>query len=267
MNSTIVRSLSGIVFITIMLAGVLYNAYSYLVLFGVINVVCLWEYYKISQPGISKANIVSLVILGVGIYILSFYFGNRMFGSYSSVLILIIFLYFLYTLYTMGSAVYRSLPTGIMYITVPLSLLNQLVLSGGTYSYVFVLFILMIIWTSDTMAYVCGLLLGKNKLFESISPKKTWEGAIGGILFSGGLGFFVPTFLEIGLSPISSMLLAAVISIAGIYGDLFESKLKRSFGVKDSGNIMPGHGGLLDRFDAFLFVIPFVVFYLQYVRF
>jgi phosphatidate cytidylyltransferase len=124
-----------------------------------------------------------------------------------------------------------------------------------------ILMIILSIWINDTMAYIVGSLIGKRPL-SKISPKKTWEGTIGGMILSvvvvGLIVFFV---LNSGSITIYIMLLAAIASVAGTFGDLLESKLKRIAGVKDSGNIMPGHGGFLDRFDSLLFAIPAVWLY------
>jgi len=121
--------------------------------------------------------------------------------------------------------------------------------------------IIISIWINDTMAYIVGSIIGKRPL-SKISPKKTWEGTIGGMVLSvvviGLIAFFV---LNSGSITIYIMLLAAIASVAGTFGDLLESKLKRIAGVKDSGNIMPGHGGFLDRFDSLLFAIPAVWLY------
>ena len=120
--------------------------------------------------------------------------------------------------------------------------------------------IFILIWCNDTFAYLTGRLLGKHKLFERISPKKTWEGFIGGLLFAVLAGVLLAYFLE--WSYIKMITYGIVVGAIGTAGDLVESMLKRNVGVKDSGNILPGHGGILDRFDAVLFVVP-VVFFLE----
>lgn len=114
------------------------------------------------------------------------------------------------------------------------------------------------IWCNDTFAYICGKLFGKHKLYEKISPKKTIEGFIGGLLFTQIAAFVIFRYMEIGASLTFWMCTALGISIIGTIGDLIESKYKRQAGVKDSGSIMPGHGGILDRFDSILFAAPFI---------
>ena len=114
------------------------------------------------------------------------------------------------------------------------------------------------IWCNDTFAYICGRLLGKHKLYEKISPKKTIEGFIGGLLFTQLAAFIIYKTSSLQISLIAWLLIALGISVLGTVGDLIESKYKRQAGVKDSGNIMPGHGGILDRFDSILFAAPFL---------
>jgi phosphatidate cytidylyltransferase len=154
--------------------------------------------------------------------------------------------------------------TAIIYIAVPFGLMmyffNPDILSGP-YHYGVVLGFLVILWLNDTGAYFVGTFMGKHKLFERISPGKTWEGSVGGAMFAlltaWGLSFI---FRQLNVS--QWMILSVIVVISGTLGDLVESMLKRSLGIKDSGTILPGHGGLLDRFDAVLLSVPFVFVYL-----
>jgi phosphatidate cytidylyltransferase len=154
--------------------------------------------------------------------------------------------------------------TGILYISVPYSLSAYLAFPGANdhhYTPVILLGILALIWINDTGAYVVGMLMGKHRLFERLSPKKSWEGAVGGTFFTFGLGFWLNYFTPF-LSRVDWLILSGLVSLFGVYGDLFESMLKRSVGVKDTGNLLPGHGGILDRMDSFLFIIPVSFVYL-----
>jgi len=149
---------------------------------------------------------------------------------------------------------------------VPISLLHIAVFEDGRYHFDVIFGILFILWASDTGAYFAGTFLGKHKLFPRVSPKKTWEGTIGGIVLctaTVGLLFQYAIHLpdEARLNPYHYYLLPAIASIAGTFGDILESKLKRMAGVKDTGHIMPGHGGFLDRFDSLLLATPFVWLY------
>jgi phosphatidate cytidylyltransferase len=116
--------------------------------------------------------------------------------------------------------------------------------------------IFLLIWINDSFAYLVGKSIGRTKLFPSVSPKKTWEGTIGGLVFTMGAAYMMAKYEPI-LNSLEWLVMATVIVIAGSFGDLVESKLKRSAGVKDSGAILPGHGGMLDRLDSLIFAAPF----------
>ena len=145
---------------------------------------------------------------------------------------------------------------GLLYVSLPMSLLTVVAFSGpGGYDYRRVVALLLLVWASDIGAYAAGKTMGKHKLAPKISPGKTWEGAIGGFVFTLLVGAALVWLLP-ELSLAYRLTVAGVVAVFGPLGDLAESMLKRSVGVKDSGRIMPGHGGLLDRFDAFLFILP-----------
>lgn len=154
---------------------------------------------------------------------------------------------------------------GMLYVGVPFALLNTTVfLNDGVYSYQIIIGSLFILWANDTGAYFSGRTFGRRKLFFRISPKKTWEGSIGGgllsLLFSYGISFL---FKDLVLWQWLSV--AAIIVVAGTYGDLVESLFKRSMRIKDSGNTLPGHGGFLDRFDGLLIAAPFIVAFVKLI--
>jgi phosphatidate cytidylyltransferase len=151
---------------------------------------------------------------------------------------------------------------GICYVGVPFALLNISAFSNGYYSYEIILGLLLILWASDTGAYFAGVKFGKTKLFERVSPKKSWEGSIGGTIFAFFMAFVISLFFT-DLPQWQWMWVAAIIVIAGTYGDLVESLFKRSIEIKDSGSIIPGHGGFLDRFDGLLLASPFIVAFLK----
>jgi phosphatidate cytidylyltransferase len=154
---------------------------------------------------------------------------------------------------------------GLFYVSIPMSLLNVLAFTSAGYDYRRVLALLFLVWTADTGAYMAGKTLGKHKLAPNISPGKTWEGWIGGALLTLGMGWALGYLLP--ELPLAHRLgAAAVVAVFGVLGDLAESMLKRSVGVKDSGRILPGHGGLLDRFDALLLVLPVLVLLLLLVQ-
>jgi phosphatidate cytidylyltransferase len=144
---------------------------------------------------------------------------------------------------------------GLFYVSVPMSLLNVLAFDKHGYDYRRIFALLFLVWCSDIGAYAAGKTFGRHKLAPKISPGKTWEGAIGGFLLTLAMGWALGYLLP-ELSLAYRLVAAGIVAVFGPLGDLAESMLKRSVGVKDSGRIMPGHGGLLDRFDAFLFILP-----------
>jgi phosphatidate cytidylyltransferase len=154
---------------------------------------------------------------------------------------------------------------GIIWIVIPFSLINcmPLMLSEGKY---FLLSLFIFVWLYDTLAYCIGSLIGRHRLMERISPKKSWEGAIGSAILTIAIAFFMPEiFTMLSLSSIQWIFLALIVVFVATIGDLVESLFKRQLLVKDSGFILPGHGGILDRFDSILFVVPFVSLYLTFI--
>jgi len=156
--------------------------------------------------------------------------------------------------------------TGIIYIVIPVMVMIKIALGftpgdDDTYHGEVIMGCIFILWALDTGAYMIGSWIGKNRLFERISPKKSWEGFFGGLIVALFAAWLVSVWFP-DLTLTEWMIVAIIISVTGTLGDLVESMLKRSLGVKDSGTIFPGHGGILDRFDALLISIPFVFFYL-----
>lgn len=151
---------------------------------------------------------------------------------------------------------------GILYVAVPFAFTNLLVFYSGEYSYEIILGLLFLTWANDVGAYFTGIIFGRTKLFERISPKKSWEGSIGGAALSLLTSLVIGFYFE-GLNAIEWISVSIIVVIAGTYGDLVESHFKRSIQIKDSGSIIPGHGGFLDRFDSLLIAVPFVVVFLK----
>jgi phosphatidate cytidylyltransferase len=225
------RSLTAVVFVAVMLVGLLWNAWSFLILFTIVHFGCWYELIKLMRK----------------------IYGNR-YLQYSLLGLLYITMPIL-MLINLGTDVIRTNFIGEMGTGYSVTL---------SYAYLFPCAIIFSIWINDTMAYIVGSLIGKTP-FSKISPKKTWEGTIGGailcIVVIGLLGYFIPVAKDI---PVKHWIaIAALCAIFGTIGDLFESKLKRMANVKDSGAIMPGHGGFLDRFDSLLFAAPAVWIYVK----
>lgn len=221
------RALTALIFVAVMLAGLLWNEWSFLALFTVVHFGCWYEFIRMMK----------------------LIYGGK---------------YLPYTLY------------GLLYISLPLCLIIDLRIGWSSfdgfttpYNFGFTIPILIIfsIWVNDTMAYLVGSFIGKTP-FSKISPKKTWEGTIGGsLLCVVVIGFVFPLLAERFFYPFPQkqtyFIIATICAVFGTAGDLLESKLKRVANIKDSGSIMPGHGGFLDRFDSLLVATPFVWLYVK----
>ncbi len=277
------RTLTAAVFVVVMLAGLFINEWTFLILFSVIHFGCWWEYLKLVEK-IYKTQIdvvIKYVLMIVG-YVIFLFVGFPKYtvyvgpadGSFNLkwlfylFILVCIFVYLFQNKKILSKAKLLSV-AGFLYISLSLGLMISLVDIYETDPMnifpwnIIPLGIIFSLWINDTMAYIVGSLIGKRPL-SSVSPKKTWEGTIGGILLSvGTIGIIVycTGFPELVFL---TAVLAAIASIAGTFGDLLESKLKRMAGVKDSGHIMPGHGGFLDRFDSLLVAGPFVWLYVYF---
>lgn len=152
---------------------------------------------------------------------------------------------------------------GIFYVALPISLLSVAAFATGAYSFQIVIGIFLILWASDTGAYFAGIQFGKRKLFERVSPKKSWEGSVGGAILSLAFAFGVSYYFK-DLAEWQWLIISLIIIVTGTYGDLIESLFKRSMDIKDSGKKLPGHGGFLDRFDGLLLSVPFIVIFLKF---
>lgn len=265
----VVRILSGAVFVALLLGGIL-NEYTFAVIFTVITALSLYEFYGLVQTsakvGVSRIlNIVAGICLFSGSF-LYFSLGSTIGFALYAVLIMAVFIG---ELYFKREDPIKSLAYGILgqvYIAVPFSLANYLAFahSSGQYHYLYILAVLIFIWVNDSFAYLTGIAFGKHRLFERISPKKSWEGFIGGAVFSIAVSVLFYHFFDELPMP-AWMGFAAVTVAFGTWGDLIESLFKRTLGVKDSGSMIPGHGGILDRFDSTILTIPAVVVYLLLV--
>lgn len=154
---------------------------------------------------------------------------------------------------------------GLIYIVLPLALLPFIAFIKEEYNFEIILGVFILLWIYDSFAYLIGSWIGKSKIFSKISPKKSWEGAAGGLAFAIAGSLLLYNFFGI-LGIGDWFLLGIIIPVTGTIGDFIESGIKRNAGVKDSGSFMPGHGGILDRFDSFLFSIPFVFLYLYIIQ-
>lgn len=263
------RVITAIFFVIAMLGGVYLSPYTFVLLFGIITVTCLWEFFRIALLKDRFLLIIS-ILLGSTPYLLVAIFQLTNVDADAATLIHILllflpvlFLFFLYELFSASEKPFHNIASvmlGILYIGIPFTLLEWIALDRG-YQPNVVCGLLLLNWANDTAAYLVGSRIGKRLLLPRISPKKTWEGTLSGIgvtLLSGvGAGFLFPV-----LTHVDWIILSIIIGVFGSLGDLVESMFKRDVQIKDSGKLLPGHGGLLDRFDAFIFMLPFATAYL-----
>jgi phosphatidate cytidylyltransferase len=265
-NNLTLRFITAIVGIIIVLGAILYNETTSLLLFAFISTMSLIEFYRLAkndhiQPQIPMGVLTSLLIF------LPLLLGSTISTVPNLLPLIIILPYFVFIreLYTKSEKPFTNIGftlLGVIYISVPLFLFYLIAFHGPDESYrpQNILGMLYLLWASDTGAYTFGRIWGKRKLFERISPKKTWEGFVGGFVFSVIAAFIIAHFYT-NFTLIQWLIIAGIIFITGVLGDLVESMFKRSLAIKDSGSLLPGHGGFLDRFDGLFIAAPFVFFY------
>ena len=266
-NALIKRTLTGVIFVAAIIGGLLYSPLSSFAVLGIAMYFCITELLRLSHHQHFSKSYIAIVKYGsMLIYTLSYLYISKTI-TLSPLLWPMPFLLIIgiVELYNPQSEVLRGVSTaitGLVYVVLPFSLAHAILFYQGNYSANILLTIFLLIWANDSFAYLFGVNFGKHRLWERISPKKSWEGFIGGgistLVLSVVLAhFYLPTYqLEV-------FGLALIVIIFGTFGDLFESQLKRQSNIKDSGNLLPGHGGFLDRFDSFLFIIPVAILYLE----
>ena len=269
MNNTVKRTLSGIVFLAVVIGCLLLDKYLYAVLLTFMMVTMLHEFYQMTMGELFPRTRALAITLGCCaflslFFVLAFGLDIRIVGI-GAILLLVLMVSTLMVKDKADFKLFAFLYTGLMYIAVPLTLSNFVVFDkAGNFDGRPMLAFFISIWASDVGAYCIGMLLGKysKKLFTSVSPKKTWAGFWGGLLFVVLAGLILD-WTGLWIYPwYHAVILSVIMHVAGVYGDLFESQWKRVCEIKDSGNIIPGHGGMLDRFDSALFAIPAGVIYL-----
>ncbi|KDN55506.1 phosphatidate cytidylyltransferase [Flavobacterium seoulense] len=294
MNETLKRSISGAIYILLLIASILFSTESFFILFGIFLIIAIYEFCNLTQ-----VNKILPLIAGTLLYCtitlishynkitaatISEYLGTNIEITVNiqqlNIILLavtlvvsvkcILFLFYDNVQKISTSSKYLYL---VGYIILPFVFITKISFGIKDYNPKIILGLFILIWTNDSFAYIVGKSIGKNKLFERISPKKTIEGFLGGLVFAVFAGYLIskyyikakPEFSQQSILIWTSI--AAIVGIFGTIGDLIESKFKRIAGVKDSGNIMPGHGGVLDRLDSVIFVAPFIFLFYQILNY
>jgi phosphatidate cytidylyltransferase len=287
MSTLQTRALTGFAFAGIMAVGIFSSFYSFLGLFMVITGLSLWEFFGLALPEEAHKNIRKVYGTTAGLFVLgSFFLDKAILYSNTSqhfswlAIIPIIAFFFIFALFIVELFLASAQPfqniglvfLGLVYIVLPYCLLAGVVCKVSMQSYrmeyhpALVFGLLLLVWASDSFAYLIGSRIGKTKLFPRISPGKTWEGSGGGVL-GAMIAAVLLNYVFPNELPLQTWLGLAVLAVIfGTLGDLIESMLKRSLNVKDSGSLMPGHGGMLDRFDAFMFFVPWAVLFLSFAK-
>ena len=262
MSDVTKRILTGTAYVTLLLF-ILMQTISALVLFLLVAILATLELKKIFEKQNLDFHTWPIIIIGLTSY-LTIVFSEIKFILFLEIIIYFISLLFQNrknTLVLAGGTLFS-----IIYIFIPLSLVIPIgCFENKIYNYKILFGLLILIWSSDSWAFVCGKLFGRHKLFEKISPNKTWEGFIGSIILTTITGYVISNN-GFGLSQTEWMILGTITAISATLGDLFQSMLKRESNIKDSGNILPGHGGILDRFDSILICFPVFYLYLYYIN-
>lgn len=260
------RVIVGVLGAAIFIGSICFSEWTYFLLFLGLTLLGIAEFYRIVRVQGIHANRGIGFLLG-GLFFVSMFLvqADMMPGELLYLSLPVLFFILIYELYRKQPQPFTNIAftmLGVIYVAGPFGLLHVLAYYEGAYSWQPIMGLMLLIWASDTGGYIAGKNFGKHKLFERISPGKTWEGWVGGTIFSIGVGYVLGLlFTELDVYQWVGM--ALIVSVFGVLGDLVESMLKRSLGVKDSGALLPGHGGLLDRFDSLLMAIPFIVAFLK----
>jgi phosphatidate cytidylyltransferase len=261
------RIITALLGVAVIIFGVVFSEWTYFAVFFIICFFSLREFYALSGlDGMIPLKVFG-TICGMLVYCLSFLIeqGTISYRYYFLIFPMISLVYIIKLYKKLERKPFTNIAftfLGIFYVAVPFALLNIAAFENGTYNFEIIFGCLFILWATDTGAYFAGTFFGKRKLFERISPKKSWEGAVGGAALALVFAYIMSVYFQ-SLAFWQWMSVAVLIIVGGVYGDLVESLLKRSIEIKDSGDSLPGHGGFLDRFDGLLISAPFIVAFLE----
>lgn len=261
------RAVTAIIGAIIVIYAVSYSEWGFFITFLSLCILTQLEFYKlIIANGIIPLRTYGLIIGAMLFTIVFFIEAGWIEEKWLYLIFLLTSLIYFIKLYKKEDYPFRNIAftfLGIIYVALPFSMISAAAHTYGEYSYQIVIGIFLILWASDSGAYFAGVQFGNRKLFERISPKKSWEGSIGGAVLSLAFAFGLSYYFK-DLALWQWLVISVLTIITGTYGDLVESLFKRSMSIKDSGKHLPGHGGFLDRFDGLLLSIPFIVLFLKF---
>lgn len=265
MRSFFNRSISGIIYALLFIGAIFNSKESYLTLIFIFAIICLWEFFKLLKIKNLLLYLFSLTSASL-LFFISFQIPSLIHFflvlSLSGSIQLLIGLFLKKKHYPAG--IFSKIEITVRYLLLSFLFLALLPFVDGEYKESIILSPILFVWINDTFAFVVGKNLGRIKLFKTISPKKTVEGFVAGIVFTVVAAIILSRYIDF-LSTVQWIVIALIVSVLGSLGDLVESKFKRQAKISDSGTIMPGHGGLLDRLDSLLFVAPFLYLYINYL--
>lgn len=301
MSNLLIRTLTGIAIVTILTTAILFSSLTYVVLMMIIVALTMAEFYRIIRVRLNRPNVPVGIMIGLVMFMISLVYSVKIAPpELIAVLIPLFTMVFVVELYRLQKNPLANVGLtflGIIYVALPFSLFNFMVFEGVSetpdvevastqihyvneflnfflfmkpdthivYNPSFLMAFFVIIWAYDSVAYLAGVKLGRHSLFRSVSPKKSWEGFIAGIVFTPATAFVMyKIFGQITLT--EWIVYSLIVVIFATFGDLVESLFKRSISLKDSGKLLPGHGGLLDRFDSVLLAAPMAYLYLELIR-
>ncbi len=266
-NNLTQRAITALIGTMVVVGSILWGPWSYFVVFLFLAICTQIEFYNL----VKAHGIVPLKYLGTFsgtlIFTLTFLIEQQILDQnwYFAIFPLVSIIYFIKLYKKNETRPFTNIAftfLGIIYVAIPFSLINVIAFNDGPYNFEPIVGMLFLLWASDTGAYFAGTAFGKTKLFERVSPKKSWEGSLGGAALSLGFAYvFSIYFTDILLS--EWLIISGIIVITGTYGDLVESLFKRTLEIKDSGQVLVGHGGFLDRFDGLLLSVPFILMFLK----
>jgi phosphatidate cytidylyltransferase len=261
------RIIAALIAVPLILLAIFYNEYSFWALFLIISCLTQYEFYKLLGLNGNLPLTIYGTLCGMILNSLTFFIEKELlaFHNYYLIVPLLTFTFFIKLYKKNDDSPFENLGytfLGIIYVAIPFALINEIIVEPNYYRPFLIFGILIILWCSDSGAYFAGRFLGKRKLFERISPKKTWEGFFGGAITALIAALLISKYYT-EFEPWKWVIIALIIIITGTLGDLVESLFKRSIEIKDSGSIIPGHGGFLDRFDGLLLSLPFIVTFLK----